>query len=102
MGSPATHVLLLKVPYDDCSIYADNIPTATFAMFMMMFAAITPLLMTGMFNIIFTPIKIVLYIYKRVVLILSTGSFAERVKWKAFFTLTVLWEILVFYPVVCN
>jgi Amt family ammonium transporter len=73
VGSPATHVLLLKVPYDDCSIYADNIPTATFAMFMMMFAAITPLLMTG--------------------------SFAERVKWKAFFTLTVLWEILVFYPV---
>lgn len=39
----------------------------------MMFAAITPLLMTG--------------------------SFAERAKWKAFFVLTVFWELLVYYPV---
>eukprot|EP00026_Physarum_polycephalum_P007050 Phypoly_transcript_07103.p1 GENE.Phypoly_transcript_07103~~Phypoly_transcript_07103.p1 ORF type:complete len:456 (+),score=64.00 Phypoly_transcript_07103:64-1431(+) len=73
VGSPATHFLLLNVPYDDCSPYAKNIPTACFAMFMMMFAAITPLLMTG--------------------------SFAERVKWKAFIVFTVLWELLVFYPV---
>jgi len=40
---------------------------------MMMFAAITPLLMTG--------------------------AFAERVKWNAFFMITISWEILVYYPV---
>jgi len=73
VGNPISHALLINVPYDDCSKYAPKIPTACFAMFMMMFASITPLLMTG--------------------------SFAERVKWKAFFILTVLWEILVFYPV---
>ena len=45
---------------------------AAFAMFQMMFAAITPLLMTG--------------------------AFAERMRWKSFFVFTVLWEIIVFYP----
>jgi Amt family ammonium transporter len=40
---------------------------------MMMFASITPLLMTG--------------------------SYAERVRWKSFFIITIAWEILVFYPV---
>lgn len=73
IGNPITHIGFRNVPYDDCSPHADKIPAACYAMFMMMFAAITPLLMTG--------------------------SFAERVKWKAFFTMTVLWEILVFYPV---
>ena len=47
VGSPVTHFLMMNVPYDDCSTYAPRIPTASFAMFMMMFAAITPLLMTG-------------------------------------------------------
>jgi Amt family ammonium transporter len=39
----------------------------------MMFAAITPLLLTG--------------------------AFAERLRWKAFFLFLILWEVLVFYPV---
>lgn len=67
------HVAFLNIPYDDCNQHAPNIPSACFAIFQMMFAAITPLLMTG--------------------------AFAERAKWKAFFALTVAWEILVFYPV---
>jgi hypothetical protein len=49
-----------------------TVPLA-FALFQMMFASITPLLMTG--------------------------AYAERVKWRAFLTLTVFWEILIFYPV---
>eukprot|EP01111_Echinosteliopsis_oligospora_P000201 TRINITY_DN1018_c0_g1_i1.p1 TRINITY_DN1018_c0_g1~~TRINITY_DN1018_c0_g1_i1.p1 ORF type:complete len:444 (-),score=107.52 TRINITY_DN1018_c0_g1_i1:17-1348(-) len=64
---------LIGVAYDQCSKYATNIPAAAHAMFMMMFACITPLLMTG--------------------------AFAERVKWKSFFVLTIVWEIFVYYPV---
>lgn len=41
------HALLLDVPYDGCSKHARTIPAAAFAMFQMLFAAITPLLMTG-------------------------------------------------------
>eukprot|EP01112_Ceratiomyxa_fruticulosa_P000278 TRINITY_DN10266_c0_g1_i1.p1 TRINITY_DN10266_c0_g1~~TRINITY_DN10266_c0_g1_i1.p1 ORF type:complete len:445 (-),score=64.35 TRINITY_DN10266_c0_g1_i1:232-1566(-) len=67
------YALYLNVPYDQCGPYAPNIPAALYAMFMMMFASITPLLMTG--------------------------SFAERIKWKSFLTLTILYEVIVFYPV---
>lgn len=41
------HAFLLNVPYNECSPHAPNIPAALYALFMMMFAAITPLLMTG-------------------------------------------------------
>ncbi|KYQ99652.1 ammonium transporter [Tieghemostelium lacteum] len=67
------HAFLIGVSYQDCSVHAPFIPSAAYAMFMMMFANITPLLMTG--------------------------AFAERVKFKAFIILTVFWEIIVFYPV---
>ena len=43
------HVLLLDVSYDKCNQLAPTIPEAAFAMFQMLFAAITPLLMTGAF-----------------------------------------------------
>jgi Amt family ammonium transporter len=56
-----------------CHPNSPTIPVLAFATFQMMFAAITPLLMTG--------------------------SFAERVRWKPFFIFTIFWEILVFYPV---
>eukprot|EP01113_Clastostelium_recurvatum_P019579 TRINITY_DN230_c0_g1_i1.p1 TRINITY_DN230_c0_g1~~TRINITY_DN230_c0_g1_i1.p1 ORF type:complete len:443 (-),score=98.98 TRINITY_DN230_c0_g1_i1:57-1385(-) len=67
------HALYIDVPYDQCGPFAPNIPAACYAMFMMMFAAITPLLMTG--------------------------SYAERIKWRAFILITIFWEIFVFYPV---
>lgn len=67
------HFLLIGVDYFSCNVHAPNIPSAAFALFMMMFASITPLLMTG--------------------------SYAERVQWRSFFTLTILWEIIVYYPV---
>eukprot|EP01102_Stenamoeba_stenopodia_P017791 TRINITY_DN642_c0_g1_i1.p1 TRINITY_DN642_c0_g1~~TRINITY_DN642_c0_g1_i1.p1 ORF type:complete len:504 (-),score=91.80 TRINITY_DN642_c0_g1_i1:166-1677(-) len=67
--------LLLNVPYDGCFPRepANKLPAAAFAMFQMMFACITPLLLTG--------------------------AVAERLKVKCFFIFCVLWEILVFYPV---
>jgi ammonia channel protein AmtB len=41
------HFLLLGVDYWKCSPHAPYIPAACFALFQMMFATITPLLMTG-------------------------------------------------------
>lgn len=41
------HAFLLGVPYNECSPHAPHVPAALYALFMMMFAAITPLLMTG-------------------------------------------------------
>eukprot|EP00455_Lapot_gusevi_P044497 TRINITY_DN5566_c0_g1_i1.p1 TRINITY_DN5566_c0_g1~~TRINITY_DN5566_c0_g1_i1.p1 ORF type:complete len:477 (-),score=172.07 TRINITY_DN5566_c0_g1_i1:77-1507(-) len=68
------NVLLINVSYSDCNPrLSKNIPIAAFAAFQMMFACITPLLMTG--------------------------AYAERLKFKAFMMITVLWEIFVFYPI---
>jgi Amt family ammonium transporter len=66
------HSFLLGVGYNECSPHAPQIPAALFALFMMMFAAITPLLMTG--------------------------SIAERINWNSFIILIVAWEVLVYYP----
>ena len=61
-----------NVGYNDC--YPGTvIPSALYALFQMMFAAITPLLMTG--------------------------AFAERLAWRPFIILMILWEVIVYYPV---
>ncbi|KAL6073060.1 Ammonium transporter [Balamuthia mandrillaris] len=57
---------------NNCLEHAPNIPGLSFALFQMMFAAISPLLMTG--------------------------AFAERIKFKVFIALIVWWEVLVYYP----
>jgi Amt family ammonium transporter len=67
------NILMIGVPYDDCSRHAPNIPAALYGFFQMMFAAITPLLMTG--------------------------AFAERLKFKAYIIFIIVWEIIVYYPV---
>jgi len=64
--------VLLNTPYDKCIAKAPRIPAAAFAIFQMMFAVITPLLMTG--------------------------AYAERMRFLPFIVFTVLWEILVYYP----
>lgn len=63
--------LFFNVAFDDCYDSVDTIPTALFALFQMMFACITPLLMTG--------------------------AYAERLAWKPFLIFTIMWEILVYY-----
>jgi Amt family ammonium transporter len=67
------YIFLINVPYNQCTKWAPTVPAGAFAMFEMMFAAITPLLLTG--------------------------AFAERLRWKAYFLFLILWEVLVFYPV---
>ncbi|AFU59967.1 ammonium transporter [Candidatus Nitrososphaera gargensis Ga9.2] len=61
-----------NVPFNDSLDYAPTIPGVTFASYQMMFAVITPLLITG--------------------------AFAERMKWSSFFVFIIAWSILVYYP----
>ena len=61
-----------NVPFNEGLDYAPTIPGVTFASYQMMFAVITPLLITG--------------------------AFAERMKWSAFFVFIIAWSLLVYYP----
>jgi Amt family ammonium transporter len=61
-----------NVPFNDSVDYAPTVPGVTFATFQMMFAVITPLLITG--------------------------AFAERVRWSAFVVFIVAWSLLIYYP----
>ncbi len=61
-----------NVPYNEALDIAPTIPGITFATYQMMFAVITPLLITG--------------------------AFAERMKWSAFFIFVILWSLVVYYP----
>jgi Amt family ammonium transporter len=61
-----------SVPFNESVDYAPTVPGVTFATYQMMFAVITPLLITG--------------------------AFAERVKWSAFVVFILAWSILVYYP----
>ena len=61
-----------NVPFNESLDYAPTIPGVTFATYQMMFAVITPLLITG--------------------------AFAERVRWNAFVVFIVAWSIFIYYP----
>jgi Amt family ammonium transporter len=65
--------VFLKNVGQDAGPHADNIPHILFCMFQLMFAAITPALITG--------------------------AFAERMKFKAFILFTFLWSTFVYFPV---
>jgi Amt family ammonium transporter len=57
---------------NNSTIYAPTIPGTSFASFQMMFAVITPLLITG--------------------------AVAERMKWGAFVVFIIAWSFLIYYP----
>jgi Amt family ammonium transporter len=61
-----------NVPFKDSVNYAPTIPGVTFGSYQMMFAVITPLLITG--------------------------AFAERLKWSSFFVFIIAWSIFIYYP----
>jgi ammonium transporter, Amt family len=61
-----------NVPFNESLDYAPSVPGVTFATYQMMFAVITPLLITG--------------------------AFAERVKWSAFVVFILVWSIFIYYP----
>jgi len=72
LSSPFDHILLKGVGWSSSLAAAPTIPGVLFASFQCMFAAITPLLVTG--------------------------AFAERLKFKGFITFSVLWSLLCYYP----
>ena len=67
-------VFLKGVPWDDSLDYAPTIPGVLFVKFQLMFAAITPLLLTG--------------------------TIAERMKFSTFIIFIASWSILIYYPLV--
>lgn len=66
------YLFLDKVGADPNPTYAATIPHQTFMLFQMMFAIITPALITG--------------------------AFAERMKFSAMVLFTILWSLIVYYP----
>lgn len=67
------HLLYHNVSNTECNSFARNIPAGAFAFFEMMFACISPLLITG--------------------------AYAERVSSRTSLLFTILWTIFVYYPV---
>jgi Amt family ammonium transporter len=65
-------VLFNNVSLSTSLNYAPTIPSVSFGSFQMMFAVITPLLITG--------------------------AFAERMKFSSFFVFIILWSVLIYYP----
>jgi Amt family ammonium transporter len=71
-GNPLTHFLLKNVGAAPDPDYAPTIPAQTFMLFQMMFAIITPALISG--------------------------AVAERVKFKAYVAFMILWVTLIYFP----
>ncbi|MET0772131.1 MAG: ammonia channel protein, partial [Candidatus Limnocylindrales bacterium] len=72
VGDPTTFALFSGVAMEPSTTYATSIPFVLFAAFQLMFAAITPALITG--------------------------AFAERKKFAAFVTFTILWSLFIYSP----
>ena len=71
-GNPLTHFLLKGVGAAPDPDYAPTIPAQTFMLFQMMFAIITPALISG--------------------------AVAERVKFKGYVAFMLLWAVLIYFP----
>ena len=71
-GNPLTHLFLKGVGAAPDPDYAPTIPAQTFMLFQMMFAIITPALISG--------------------------AVAERVKFKGYVAFMLLWAVLIYFP----
>jgi Amt family ammonium transporter len=71
-GNPLTHLFLKGVGAAPNADYAPTIPAQTFMLFQMMFAIITPALISG--------------------------AVAERVKFKAYVAFMLIWAMLIYFP----
>ncbi len=72
VGNPLTHLFLKGVGATPDPNYAATIPSETFMLFQMMFAIITPALISG--------------------------AVAERIKFKAYVAFMLLWAVVVYFP----
>jgi len=71
-GNPLTHLFLKGVGAAPNTDYAATIPSQTFMLFQMMFAIITPALISG--------------------------AVAERIKFKAYVAFMLIWAVVVYFP----
>jgi ammonium transporter, Amt family len=71
-GDPLKHFMLRGVGTDPDAAYAATVPAQSFMLFQMMFAIITPALISG--------------------------AVAERMKFKAYLLFTLLWVTLIYFP----
>jgi Amt family ammonium transporter len=71
-GNPLTHLFLKGVGATPDPDYAGTIPAQTFMLFQMMFAIITPALISG--------------------------AIAERVKFKAYVMFMLIWTVVIYFP----
>jgi Amt family ammonium transporter len=71
IGNPFQHFMLMDVPIDDC-FPGQSIPALLYCAFQMMFALMTPLILTG--------------------------AWAERMRFRAFLIFVIVWPFLVYYP----
>ena len=71
-GNPLTHLFLKNVGAAPDAAYCGTVPAQTFMLFQMMFAIITPALISG--------------------------AVAERVKFSAYVTFMLLWVTLIYFP----
>ena len=71
-GNPFTHLFLQGVGAAPNADYAPTIPAQTFMLFQLMFAIITPALISG--------------------------AVAERVKFKAYVAFMLIWAVLIYFP----
>ena len=76
IGSLRRYAMFYGVAYDACDPdLSPSLPVAAFALFHMLFAVIAPLLMTG--------------------------AYAERMPLRASLCVSLLWELIVYYPLAC-
>jgi Amt family ammonium transporter len=72
IGNPFDHVFFVSLPWDSC-FCGQSIPAPLFATFQMMFALMTPVILTG--------------------------AWAEKLTFQAFIIVMIFWPLLIYYPV---
>lgn len=101
IGNPVTHAIFLNVPFDDCLPNTDmHVAGAAYALFEMYVHS--PMRARGRRRDTGAPDPLLLHrrrMFAAISPLLITGSFAERVKWRAFLIFCISWEVLVYYPV---
>lgn len=72
IGNPFDHIFFISLPWDSC-FCGQTIPAPLFATFQMMFALMTPVILTG--------------------------AWAEKLTFQAFIVVMIAWPLLIYYPI---
>lgn len=89
-----THALLRGLSNNCAFDQAEGVPSLVYALFQLMFAAITPLLITGYIGGARGTATLLTFLLPT-----RSSAFAERMRLLGFLAFIVVWELLVYYPV---